>query len=237
MQQLSQRGWGKAFDVCFNVSKEVCMHISIHPSMSGCLPACLWICPQSNVTHVTLIFLLLLFQNHASKTISLESPEFSFLLPEQLPGRRPSESESGRLKCYILILHWAKEAFECWESPDTRREHSVHAQFQTHTWKPARMDGRDRDQWRSGAAEAIMFWGEATQSLRTGSCFTGRALQGPCCLGVCGSYRYLLHRLGRLRPEFVELAWSSPLGPELQHIGGKIGIKIGTSGKTGKIST
>lgn len=82
------------------------------------------------------------------------------------------------------------------------------------------MDRRDKDQMRSGTAEAIMFWREETQSRRTSCCFTGRALQARVVQRcVYGSYRYLLDRLGGLRPELVEFAWSGPLGTQLQHRG------------------
>lgn len=34
---------------------------------------------------------------------------------------------------------------------------------------------------------------------------------------VCVCHRYLLHRLGRLRPELAEFPWSGPLRTQLQH--------------------
>lgn len=69
------------------------------------------VCPHSNEgMHMHDLDIFMLFQNHDNKT-SLESSEFRFLLLKRLPGSRPSESESGGLKCYILASHLAKEAF------------------------------------------------------------------------------------------------------------------------------
>lgn len=90
-----------------------------------------------------------------------------------------------------LFCIYPKRPFECCESPDTRWEHSMYAQFQIHTWKSAHMDRRDRDQMGSGTAEAIMFWREAAQGLRTGCRLTGPfrpMLFKGVCMDLTGTY-------------------------------------------------
>lgn len=65
-----------------------------------------------------------------------------------------------------------------------------------------------------------------------------RALQAPVfqrC--VYRSYRYLLDRLGRLRPELVELARSGPLGAQLQHRGRMISGSVWKQKTGGKKMT
>lgn len=102
---IIQRGSGKAFDgVAFmfqNRKKSLrwCLSTSVCLSVLTVMKVC--ICDLD---------IFMLFQNHDNKT-SLESSEFRFLLLKRLPGSRPSESESGGLKCYILASHLAKEAF------------------------------------------------------------------------------------------------------------------------------
>lgn len=102
---IIQRGSGKASDGAFtfqNTKKSLQM-MSVHPIIS------LSVCPHSNEgIHMWPWYFHVVPESRQQNN---ESRKFRFLLLKRLPGSRPSESESGGLKCYILASHLAKEAF------------------------------------------------------------------------------------------------------------------------------
>lgn len=80
------------------------------------------------------------------------------------------------------------------------------------------MTGPQRSLW--GRVYLLGMWADVCATLITG-----------LFRNVCGCHWYLLHRLGGLRPELAELAWSSPLCTQLQQTRQEANVRAGVRGR------